>query len=1501
MYIVAEGVFDVVVKRADGSSVCHQGAGSVFGSFLGARTESPRAGQCAATVRARSGGCLWLLEKRAWEQALRAPAESKSIGLVGGVMLLINNLAGPTIVSMPALAQESGWFSLFLVQAVVAGFSSLCGLMLIEAMRCIPGNHRFEQTIEFTNLASFYLPHELYVGTMICYHINSILNLMSLIIQSGQVMDYIMLNVYGCAPGLELGFRAAYVTGCRVEGGRPSATRLPCWAIRHHPLTGLTPATAASWRKYLSQLRSRMVLAWLLFLLQPTLPYNIKPRVQKFLQVSSGWLYGYGSFVFVYFAAIIYTYSQRHSAYGTMLFVLAATFAVPFLESRPSANAWLRKFLVYNATVPVYLCAGLCKIRYLGLKAILSGSWITHGVMDRTHGYSCIPWANKWLVSQPAVLGFPEPWTCMFLSYFTMFFEILAPVGCIALTQPGKTPSFVWKLWLLYLVFCIEFHVQVFFQFGPNWAEQTILVLFACDPLKPLQPLFGKLGGKNSELPQVFVDAEHLGPRVASLGDRLRAVLGFGMLLGWLFVQLWSDVCGTQTDSVTPFGDRLVLSSSMLAVALVCAPFAVKNLDDNVVLQYLAVIGLMVMAVIWIALLLSEPAFPRHTLPTVTTSQSSLIGTVLFNFAFSSALPSWVNEKKADVPVGVTFWTTMSFVVVLYSIVGIIGGMAYAPFYDTNENLFSKLNAGGSRLGQATVAAYPMLQNVTSIPVLAILIRCNLIQGGLHPTGATFLAVGLPWLMSIPFYTGSGFDTIAEVGGLATSSVINFMLPLIMYVVAVGRKKEREELLNQTVLEGKKTPYRCCAATEKRCADVQEIYRAQHVYDPIADPPSWRSHDVSGLEVSVPAPQKLLFTISQVLPLSYSLIAVAPRSQSGSQELTDEYQSMFEGTGGHSAPTSSWMKTVAEPSCAGKGLAYSPAHCLMQQLRDFWKEGHLCDVVLKSVDGIQHQAHRNVLSAASAAFKALLCAPFRELEQIQQGKPVEMAASSGVVSAFLDYLYGGEPEVTSLDAVEVLRLAGAYGLPLLAASVESDLRASLTSQLALQLLPETLVLGLHELQQACEEQIACDFQQCALQEDFQKLSAKQFQRILQREDLNVSREELVVEALFRWSKSSQDKKRDMVLLLAHVDFPSLSTSNLDLLRHAAQSLGSWGLHLECDIKEAMAVHKNRTASDEAPRHRSKRRCLARWSEGLGADKERNLDESRVTPHLNGCGWRLVWHRGTFLLVDHLPGEASPSVPWPFRLEFRVVACKPGDKSFQIVAGQGARVNGVNPLILGCIGHAVSPAGEVFLISPDDQTGAQLLSFQDGVGKVLLRGMERPGRLCGSPNGVLYIVDELGEKVRKLEGSAWTTLLSTGQLPENQQEKFESIFASGQETLYITQGARILRLLAGASVPTVVADCGQLQKISGFFVTEDERIFICGQDNKVWMAQAGEPSWSVVLQLPNGNECALFDVLVQGQVLYVILACESERGNRVSAAVYQYALPPRLELEALSSS
>ena len=49
---------------------------------------------------------------------------------------------------------------------------------------------------------------------------------------------------------------------------------------------------------------------------------------------------------------------------------------------------------------------------------------------------------------------------------------------------------------------------------------------------------------------------------------------------------------------------------------------------------------------------------------------------------------------------------------------------------------------------------------------------------------------------------------------------------------------------------------------------------------------------------------------------------------------------------------------------------------IMHQLRQFWMDDHLCDVVLKSHDGAEHRAHTAVLSAASVFFKNLLGGSF---------------------------------------------------------------------------------------------------------------------------------------------------------------------------------------------------------------------------------------------------------------------------------------------------------------------------------------------------------------------------------------------------------------------------------------------------------------------------------------------------------------------------------------------
>ena len=562
----------------------------------------------------------------------------------------------------------------------------------------------------------------------------------------------------------------------------------------------------------------------------------------------------------------------------------------------------------------------------------------------------------------------------------------------------------------------------------------------------------------------------------------------------------------------------------------------------------------------------------------------------------------------------------------------------------------------------------------------------------------------------------------------------------------------------------------------------------------------------------------------------------------------------------------------SELACHQKGL--------MQELREFWKEGHLCDVVLKSIDGTEHPVHRNVLSAASAALQALLCAPFREAEQIRQGKPVEMAASGGVVGAFVDYIYGGEPDVATVDAVELLLLAGAYGLPCLAEAVEVELRASLDSQLALQLLQQTVIWGMPDLRKACEEQVAKDFQQCTLRQDFLKLTAKQLQRILQRTDLNVSREEVVVGALLKWAKNSEDRQRDMVLMRSHVDFPSLSSNNLHVLCHAAQSLGPSGVDWECEVKEALSLHRKRPSSEVSKAHSPKRQCLSRWAAGLGASQESDHAGKKLTSTVKMCGFRLAWHQGAFFF-----GRVEPS---------QILSCKPGEENLRVVAGRGAPINGFKRV--QCIGGpAMLPNGEMIVGHIDEEHGeSQLLtlSFQDGVGKVLLDGPELQG-VCCSPNGVIYVIDSNCTRVQKVDGSRLIPVVDSEELPEELAFEACQIFVSKQEVLYISSdfgNHRILRFAEGASVPTIVAEFGD-RDVGGLFVTEDERIFVCDRDNyRILMTDAGENTFCSELDVSeHGCPQAL---VVQDGFLNVLLHRDTDKGWE--GWVQQFALPPTLE-------
>lgn len=256
----------------------------------------------------------------------------------------------------------------------------------------------------------------------------------------------------------------------------------------------------------------------------------------------------------------------------------------------------------------------------------------------------------------------------------------------------------------------------------------------------------------------------------------------FGCAYGLEVYPLVGSLCGTEEQSDSPFGEAHVLPASFFLVALLCAPLAWLNLDDNVLLQWVAVVGLFVLASIWCGFLASRPGFPdtRHVF--VSTGDPGLwfhvIGVCMFNFALAPTLPSWANEKAPEVPADKAINLSIGIVCCLYTLVGIFGALAYNDW--NGGNLFTKLTHSGYPLLQATVTSYPIIQNLTTIPVLSILIKYNLSQLGItSPSLMMGISFAFPWLLGLMFYGGSGFQRVCEYGGLVFSLAVNFVVPII--------------------------------------------------------------------------------------------------------------------------------------------------------------------------------------------------------------------------------------------------------------------------------------------------------------------------------------------------------------------------------------------------------------------------------------------------------------------------------------------------------------------------------------------------------------------------------------------------------------------------------------------------------------------------------------------------------------------------------------------------
>ena len=235
-----------------------------------------------------------------------------------------------------------------------------------------------------------------------------------------------------------------------VSGG--GTLRTPLWNHRY---------TKSSAR--LEAARRLLLAAWLCFLCLP-------PRYRR----ASTCCFLAGVAPYSMLAVLNLTSDMSHTNQPLSLFVVAAALAMPFLGGRDAAGdiagRWLTQFLALCVLASGYLAAGLSKIRYAGVTAVLNGDWLHFALTEGTSGIrqrSPCPW----LLDRVIALDQHVP----LLSWGAMAFELLLPALVLVLPAPLRA-KYCGYVHLAFVASAIGFHAFNFAVLGANFMSNCVLL-----------------------------------------------------------------------------------------------------------------------------------------------------------------------------------------------------------------------------------------------------------------------------------------------------------------------------------------------------------------------------------------------------------------------------------------------------------------------------------------------------------------------------------------------------------------------------------------------------------------------------------------------------------------------------------------------------------------------------------------------------------------------------------------------------------------------------------------------------------------------------------------------------------------------------------------------------------------------------------------------------------------------------------------------------------------
>eukprot|EP01059_Diplonema_ambulator_P033154 TRINITY_DN6806_c0_g1_i1.p1 TRINITY_DN6806_c0_g1~~TRINITY_DN6806_c0_g1_i1.p1 ORF type:complete len:571 (+),score=130.81 TRINITY_DN6806_c0_g1_i1:51-1715(+) len=302
--------------------------------------------------------------------------------------------------------------------------------------------------------------------------------------------------------------------------------------------------------------------------------------------------------------------------------------------------------------------------------------------------------------------------------------------------------------------------------------------------------------------------------------------------------KFWSCIDTNNLNDGNAWGCHCIISLGFLVSLVSTLPMGMWNLEENIVIQVAAFVITVVCWLVWFLIALFSENFKHDSwqIPAVTdssnsySSQAAVLGTVLFNYGFVTTIPSWVNEKRADVSINKSVWFGSWLCILVFFGVGITGCMAFHQFLAgpatgncekmvgypyscadsvlgiiTTPKLMEQMipdihnNSFANFLAQMSVYLFIPGAVLSGIPVFSIVVKYNCIENGLSKRFSEFWGIVFPWLVAIPLlYQPDALNQFITYSSLIFVSFTDFIVPWYLYFVLLRQTKDKGNVNDDT-------------------------------------------------------------------------------------------------------------------------------------------------------------------------------------------------------------------------------------------------------------------------------------------------------------------------------------------------------------------------------------------------------------------------------------------------------------------------------------------------------------------------------------------------------------------------------------------------------------------------------------------------------------------------------------------------------------------------------